>query len=89
MDFIRGQNTPYFSWNFDLKYDFGPVKLPCLSRNGALVFSSEWLKKQKNVRVCSEGKGQPISFFCSINYKNMLPSINCIVKFIWNRTKIP
>ena len=34
MDFIRGQNTPYFSWNLISKYDFGPVKLPGLSRNG-------------------------------------------------------
>ena len=30
MDFIRDQNTRYFYWDFD----FGPVKLPGLSRNG-------------------------------------------------------
>ena len=34
MDFIRGQNTSYFFRDFDFKYDFGPVKLPGLSRNG-------------------------------------------------------
>ena len=34
MDFIRGQNTPYSSWDFDFKYVFGPVKLQGLSRNG-------------------------------------------------------
>ena len=37
MDFIRVQNTPYFSWDFNLKSDFGPLKLPCLSRNRPLV----------------------------------------------------
>ena len=37
MDFITGQNTPYFSWGFDFKIcDSGPVKLPGLSRNGPL-----------------------------------------------------
>ena len=33
MDYIRVQSTPYFSWDFDFKSDFGPVKLPGLSRN--------------------------------------------------------
>ena len=37
MDFIRGQNTPYFSWDFDFKIWFGSVKLPGLSRNGPLI----------------------------------------------------
>ena len=32
MDFIRGQDTPYFSRDW-----FGPVKLPGLSRNGSQV----------------------------------------------------
>ena len=26
MDFIRGQNTPYFSWDFDLKMISGPLR---------------------------------------------------------------
>ena len=34
MDFIRGQNTATFLGNLISKYDFGPVKLPGLSRNG-------------------------------------------------------
>ena len=34
MDFIRGQDTPYFLETLISKYDFGPVKLPGLSRNG-------------------------------------------------------
>ena len=34
MDFIRGQNTPYFSWDFDFKMWFqNMIKLPGLSRN--------------------------------------------------------
>ena len=33
MDFIRGQNTPYFSWYFDIKIWFRPRTLPGLSRN--------------------------------------------------------
>ena len=37
MVFIRGQNTPYFSWGFDP----GPVKLPGLSRNRLLIRRSE------------------------------------------------
>ena len=36
MDFIRGQNTPYFLETLISIYDFGPVKLPGLSRNGPL-----------------------------------------------------
>ena len=36
MDFFRGQNTAYFSWEFFSKYDTGPVKLPGISRNGPL-----------------------------------------------------
>ena len=36
MDFIRGQNTAYFSWDLNSKYDYGPVKLLELSRNGPL-----------------------------------------------------
>ena len=34
MDFIRGQNTPTFLETLISKYDFGPVKLPGVSRNG-------------------------------------------------------
>ena len=33
MDFIRGHIAPYLS------YDFGPIKLPGLSRNGPLELS--------------------------------------------------
>ena len=34
MDFIRGQNTPYFSWDFDIKIWFrARGKLPGLKRN--------------------------------------------------------
>ena len=35
MDFFRGQNTPYLSWDFDFKYDFGPKKLTGLLRNSS------------------------------------------------------
>ena len=41
MIFIRGQNTQHFFSN----YDFGPVKLPGLSRNGPLVTKARHPKK--------------------------------------------
>lgn len=50
-----------------------------------LVFSSEWLKKTCMFVVME--KMQPFFFLQSI--MKMSPSRNCIVKFIWNRTKIP
>ena len=48
MDFIRGRNTPYFLENMILKYDFGPVKLPGLSRNAPLAPVVELVRKVDN-----------------------------------------
>ena len=55
MDFIRGQNTLYFSWDFDFKirYPAGPVKLPGLSRNRPLVPSpGSWRVSKMGVVDC-------------------------------------
>ena len=41
MDFIRGQNTPYFSRDSDFKIWFRPVELPGLSRDGFQVILVE------------------------------------------------
>ena len=47
---VEVRTLPTFPETSILKYDFGPVKLPGLSRNGPLVASREghakmWLKK--------------------------------------------
>ena len=49
MDFVRGQNTLYFS-----KYDFGPVKLPGLSRNGPQVVLARVAGVSKTLREENE-----------------------------------
>lgn len=49
-----------------------------------LVFSSEWLKKTFMFVVMEKCN----HFFSSITYENVTLR-NCIVKFIWNRAKIP
>ena len=42
MDFLPGQNTPYFSRDFDFKISYRPVNLPGLSRNGPQVAYGRW-----------------------------------------------
>ena len=70
MDFIRGQNTPYWVWLWILKYDFGPFA----RRNGAPD------------RLIPIGANRPPRRPCNLNLGFWMFSVSPIFFFYWYNT---